>query len=84
MRESRHREKQNDGDTRRWDRQLDEVVFEGDGFVMNRLIDEENWAELLHDTLGGHGKERKVSEQCVLDNTCCYPVHTYPIHDQMN
>lgn len=79
VRESRHREKHNDGGhTRRWDRQIDEVVFEGDGFVMNRLIDEENWVELLHWTPGGHGKERKVSEQCVLDNTCCYPCTYIP------
>lgn len=52
---------------------------------MNRLIDKENWAELLHGTPDGNGKERERPWNSVsLIHTCCYPVHTYPIHDQMN
>lgn len=66
----------NDGDNRCWDRQIDEVVFEGDGFVMNRLIDKENWAELLHGTPGGNGKEKGPGAVC----PCYIPVVTLYIH----
>ena len=64
VREPRHREKHNDGVTHCWDRQIDEVVLEAAGFVMNRLIDKEKWAELLHGTPDGNEREKGLGTVC--------------------
>lgn len=60
--------------------------FESAGFAMNRLIDKENLGRSFctrHEM--GLGREKKAFWNSVsLIHTCCYPVYTYPIHDQTN